>query len=75
MVQTPHSNESKKVTNKCRLDMNSKAEYLDPPFERVQLLSLPLDFSSCSGCSVLGRLCFLLTKHPCDASVLFVCYF
>jgi len=52
VMQTQRSSESKKVTNKCRLDVKSK-EVSDSAFEiksvRFQLRSLPLDISACSG--------------------------
>lgn len=72
-MQTLHSSESKKVTNKCRLDMRTLLLGSDPwgsMWSLHPLTSVPAQGTNClEGCAVC------CTKYPWDASLFLTCYF
>lgn len=79
VMQTLHSSENKKVTNKCRLDMKSREDFKPlllrshpwgPMCSLLPLTSVPLQVTNClEGCAVC------CVKFPWDANLFFICYF
>lgn len=77
VTQTPHWSESKKVTNKCRLDGKTKEEFdclWDQICEVLTALFSPW-LVPVQGTKHLERCAFCYTKCRYDSSLLLRCYF
>lgn len=77
VTQTPHWSESKKVTNKCRLDGKTKEEFdclWDQICEVLTALFSPW-LVPVQGTKHLERCAFCYTKCPYHSSLLLRCYF